>query len=90
MKEAEDQIKFFRYIFTGSIFVEEKNIVCGNKTIFADVCGTTKMKEEFFFGAIDMNATGFERNRHSNSLFDTIVGLGWTDKQNHPWLPIFR
>ena len=75
VKSKEDQIKFCRYLFNGCIFVDEKNIVCGNKTMFADVCGTTKMEEEFFFKAIDLTASGFERDRHSDSLFDTVVGV---------------
>ena len=75
MKSIEDQIGFCRYLFTGCIFVDEKKIVCGNKTMFANLNGTTKIGEELFFKAIDLNAVGFKRNRHSDSLYDTIVGL---------------
>ena len=73
MKTEMDRIKFCRYLFTGSIFVDEKKTVCGNKTMFADVCGTTKMEEELFFKVIDLTADGFARDRHAMSLFDTIV-----------------
>ena len=75
MKSIEDQIKFCRYLFTGCIFVDEKKIVCGNKTMFANVCGTTKMVCELFFKAIDLNAAGIERHRRYTTLFDTIVGV---------------
>ena len=74
MKSIEDQIEFCRYLFTGCIFVDEKNIVCGNKTMFADVCGTTKMVCELVFKVIDLTFSGFDRDRHSESLFETIVG----------------
>ena len=43
--------------------------------MFADVCGTTKIDEELFFKAIDLTSNGFERDRHSESLFETIVGV---------------
>ena len=75
MKNGQDRVKFCRYLFTGAIFVDEKEIVCGNKTMFADVCGTTKIEGELFFKAIDLTATGFQKDRHANLLYDTIVGV---------------
>ena len=72
LKSIDDKIKFCRYFFTGCIFVDEKKIVCGNKTMFCDVFGTTKMEGELFFKAIDQRAVGFERDRHCKTLFDTI------------------
>ena len=77
MKNEKDRVKFCRYLFTGAIFVEEKEVVCGNKTMFADVCGTMKAQEELFFKAIDLTAAEFEKDRHP-LLFDTIVGVTMT------------
>ena len=73
MKINIDRVKFFRYLFTGCIFVDEKMIVCGNKTMFADVCGTTKKPGELFFKAIDLSANGFKSGRKTDSLYDNII-----------------
>ena len=75
MKSMMDRVKFLRYIFTGFIFVDEKKIICGNKTMFSDACGTTKTPGELFFKAIDLNANGFNRARKAASLYDTITTL---------------
>ena len=74
LKTKVDRVKFCRYLFTGCIFVDEKKIVCGNKTMFADVCGTTKEPGELFFKAIDLTANGLHQSGHkADSLFDTIT-----------------
>ena len=70
-----DRVQFCRYLFNGCIFVDDEKIVCGNKTMFSDVCGREKMPRELFFKAIDLTAVGFERDRHVKSLFDTIVAI---------------
>ena len=76
MKNETDRVKFCRYLYTGSIFVDEKNIVCGNKTMFANVCGTENVGEELFFKAIDLTASRFQNEDcFEDLLFDTIVGV---------------
>ena len=74
MKNETDRVKFCRHLLTGSIFVDEKNIVCGNKTMFANVCGTEKAGGELFFKAIDLNASRFQKKDcFEDLLFKTIV-----------------
>ena len=76
MKSEKDRVMFCRYLFTGCIFVEEGNIVCGNPTMFSKSNGQSKAAQELFFKAIDLLAVGFKRTiTMSDSLFETITML---------------
>ena len=76
MKYERDRVLFCRYLFTGCIFVDEKDIVCGNPTMFTEFEGMSRMPIELFFEAIDLSSSGFRRVFSANSglsLYDTIV-----------------
>ena len=75
MKYEGDRVRFCRYLFTGCIFVDENDVVCGNPTMFTDYEGATKIKEELFFKAFDVNALIIDHysNENQTSLYKTIV-----------------
>ena len=73
MKFECDRVRFCRYLFTGCIFVDENAVVCGNPTMFTDYEGCTKIGEELFFKAFDLNALNFDHLSDNALLYDTIV-----------------
>ena len=75
MKYERDRVRFCRYLFTGCIFVDENAVVCGNPTMFTDYEGSTKIGQELFFKAFDLNALNFGQfsSKNQTSLYDTIV-----------------
>ena len=81
LKTEMDRLKFCRYLSTGCIFVDEKKIICGNKTMFAEVFGSKWITNELFFKAIDLTANGFSNKQNSASLYDTIVKVTHTTIQ---------
>ena len=75
MKFEEDRVKFCRYLFTGCIFVDEKEIVCGNVTMFTTQDGVEKIPEELFFKAIDMQARGLTKMTKKMSSLTSLFAL---------------
>ena len=76
MKDELDRVAFCRYLFTRCIFVEETKVVCGNPTMFTTYEGATKLADELFFKAIDLQAIAHERDVPDRpSLFETIICL---------------
>ena len=74
MKYERDRVRFCRYLFTGCIFVDENSVVCGNPTMFTDYEGSTKIEEELFFKAFDLNANcGHLSSKNRTLLYDFIV-----------------
>ena len=59
MKSEHDRISFCRYIFTGIIFADKDQLVCGNPTMFTEFDGSTKLMGELFFKSIDLNLSSF-------------------------------
>ena len=76
MKFEVDRVKFCRYLFTGCIFVDEKDAVCGNVTMFSKYEGVQKIPEKLFFKAIDLNARGLSKQKGNlTSLFELITSV---------------
>ena len=76
MKDELDRVGFCRYLCTGCIIVQEMKVVCCNHTMFTTYEGATKLGDELFFKAIDLQAIAHERDVPDRpSLFETIICL---------------
>jgi len=75
MIEVKDRVKFSRYLFTGCIFVDEAQTVCGNSTMFTVLDGQEKMTGELFFKAIGLKETEGQKDTFSDNLFELIEYL---------------
>ena len=74
MKNEYDRVSFCRYIFTGILFADESDLVCGNPTMFTGFESAVKLMGELFFKAIDLNSPSFkEAVDLPNNLYDAVL-----------------
>ena len=80
LKYEQDRVFFCRYIFTGIIFADEENLVCGNPTMFTQYEGARRIEADIFFHSIDLNLSSFQAECNSGRYLNNII-LDVTEKK---------
>ena len=76
MKTEYDRVSFCRYIFTGILFADEKDLACGNPTMFTNFEFSVKLKGELFFKAINLNSPSFQETAElPDNLYNAVLTM---------------